>query len=236
MVIAIIAILAALLLPVLGKAKDSAMRTRCMNNLKQTAMAMEAYNGDNTQFPARSKGGATGYTSDVFMSSWNGFWDLRPQIAPYIGDFSIYTCPNMAHDGVKNIDDPSVWRTWGTYATYSYFADIQTPQFGKMGVSTPKSSQDATNPATFPLVQDRLWYPPARDRNGLYNHGPGSFGAWGSNHPAAATISGLTPQGAAISFYDGHAGWYGFTALDDVGAITANGSHQLHEYSVQPDW
>src|SRR5271168_993047 len=46
-VIAIIAILAALLLPALTSAKSKALRTSCMNNLRQLETAWLMYNGDN---------------------------------------------------------------------------------------------------------------------------------------------------------------------------------------------
>jgi prepilin-type N-terminal cleavage/methylation domain-containing protein/prepilin-type processing-associated H-X9-DG protein len=46
-VIAIIAILAALLLPVLSKAKAKALRIVCVNNLKQIAIGIHLYAGDN---------------------------------------------------------------------------------------------------------------------------------------------------------------------------------------------
>jgi prepilin-type N-terminal cleavage/methylation domain-containing protein/prepilin-type processing-associated H-X9-DG protein len=46
-VFAIIAILAALLLPALSQAKAKALRTVCVNNLKQIAVAIHLYAGDN---------------------------------------------------------------------------------------------------------------------------------------------------------------------------------------------
>ena len=47
-VIAIIGILAALLLPVLSKAKRSARSIQCVSNLKQVGVAIVAYTGDNS--------------------------------------------------------------------------------------------------------------------------------------------------------------------------------------------
>ena len=45
-VIAIIAILAVLLFPTVGRAKDKAKRTRCMNNLKQINLGLRLYTDD----------------------------------------------------------------------------------------------------------------------------------------------------------------------------------------------
>jgi type II secretory pathway pseudopilin PulG len=62
-VIAIIAILAALLLPALATAKDKANRTTCTNNLKQAGLAMLMYADDSNDFMAPPNWGTP---SDAF--------------------------------------------------------------------------------------------------------------------------------------------------------------------------
>src|SRR5262245_8115787 len=55
-VIAIISILAAMLLPALSTAKESARRIKCLSNLKQLRTALTLYADDNDgQFPPRSE-------------------------------------------------------------------------------------------------------------------------------------------------------------------------------------
>ena len=66
-VIAIIAILAALLLPALAKAREKAMRILCTSNLKQWGIAVTMYGNDNREyFPAN----ATSDSANAF--AWVG--------------------------------------------------------------------------------------------------------------------------------------------------------------------
>jgi prepilin-type processing-associated H-X9-DG protein len=68
--IAIIAILAAMLLPALKGARDKAKSAQCINNLKQLAMAMAMYSGDNNDRAA--------------PTNWsNSYWQWL--IDPYLG-------------------------------------------------------------------------------------------------------------------------------------------------------
>jgi len=66
-VIAIIAILAALLLPALGKAKEKAKTIRCVSNNKQIGLAIMMYAGDNDDFvPPLNERNFTSHTAKWF--------------------------------------------------------------------------------------------------------------------------------------------------------------------------
>ena len=77
-VIAIIGILASLLLPTLGKAKEKAMATKCLSNNKQLQLAWLLYAGDFGDRISRN-GGATPLSNS--NNTWCAAW-MRPGGAP----------------------------------------------------------------------------------------------------------------------------------------------------------
>jgi prepilin-type N-terminal cleavage/methylation domain-containing protein/prepilin-type processing-associated H-X9-DG protein len=105
-VIAIIAILAAMLLPALGRSKSKAHGVYCMNNVHQLQIAWTLYADDNLQRVVSS-----GYTSPVEPTAWvNGWLDFnasnpdnwdpstlkdpqRARFAPYLQNVAAYKCP-----------------------------------------------------------------------------------------------------------------------------------------------
>jgi prepilin-type N-terminal cleavage/methylation domain-containing protein len=68
-VIGIIAILAALLLPALARAKEKARRVQCLSNLKQITLALHTYVLDNHRYPWRVPKGEGGSQRNTNVSA-----------------------------------------------------------------------------------------------------------------------------------------------------------------------
>ena len=102
LVIAIIAILAALLLPTLSAAKARAWRIQCVNNQRQLGVAWELYSSDADDLLALNLGS---YINGVHRSPpgcWvtgNAFCDADPAtitsgtLFPYVGAVELFHCP-----------------------------------------------------------------------------------------------------------------------------------------------
>lgn len=87
-VIAIIALLAGLLIPVLGKAKNSARKIQCLNNLKQMITGSLMYSDDN------SRGSLTGDSFDWPGERWSSDNDVNYLYPNYVPNLKVYVCPS----------------------------------------------------------------------------------------------------------------------------------------------
>ncbi len=86
-VIAIIAILAAILFPVFGRARENARRSSCQSNLKQIGLGALQYAQDYDERLLLSDDGTTG-SSTTQPKRWMDF------VQPYIKSSQLFTCPS----------------------------------------------------------------------------------------------------------------------------------------------
>lgn len=112
-VIAIIAILAGMLLPALGKTKQTAMSTQCLNNLKQVAVTVRLYADDFNDFIPGNCINPSQISLRTYISSG------------YVKDGNIFVCPAFAPD--KFIEGSVA----STYGTASHQQPISTQRFFK---------------------------------------------------------------------------------------------------------
>jgi prepilin-type N-terminal cleavage/methylation domain-containing protein len=95
-VIAIIAILAAMLLPALGKAKGQANRIQCTNNQKQLMLAVQLYAGDNLEYTPHPN-----WDFDARIPGWvttppfrAGDSNIQSGVLwPYASAYPLFRCP-----------------------------------------------------------------------------------------------------------------------------------------------
>jgi prepilin-type N-terminal cleavage/methylation domain-containing protein/prepilin-type processing-associated H-X9-DG protein len=113
-VISVIAIIAAVLLPVLAKAKMKAQGIYCLNNLKQLQLAIIMYTSDNQEkFPENPGAGTSLHAWVAGVMSWDNPIQANPQntnsflltageIGPYVSQcIGIFKCPADTIPGAR---------------------------------------------------------------------------------------------------------------------------------------
>ncbi len=161
-VCAIIAVLAALLLPALTRTTSSAQRIKCLSNLRQLGLAAQMYWDDNGGRAFRYRGVATN-GGDLYWFGWlargsegtRAFDSTYGALFPYLGGRGVELCPALNY-----ALQPFKRKASGAAYGYGYNLFLSAPLD-----SPPRSISKISRPTDIALLADaaqvNTWQPPA---------------------------------------------------------------------------
>ena len=164
-VIAIIAILAAILFPVFGRARENARRSSCQSNLKQIGLGLLQYSQDYDERMIDAWRGPSNGASDATSQ-----YKWMDALQPYVKSEQIFNCPSMtfsAPNGPYRFRNGQNYGSYAINATYWGGPDAYTePTYASLAaIVTPATTILATdgnghfectwqNPAGNPTISD----------------------------------------------------------------------------------
>lgn len=197
-VIAIIAILASLLLPALSKARQSAQRTTCLNNIRQLGMLIDSYAENNNEaLPAA--------LNQVAGKHWYHY------LLPYLGNniTQIY----VSSGGIKKIPSPhptTLFRCPSGPLLYAGYADFGVNSDIFYGVNASGVYTTAATGFEVLTYRSKIRHYPAKtlylaDRKDGYT----GIDSMSRTKPSYAYVSVdfRHSGGSNVLFADGHAAW-----------------------------
>jgi prepilin-type processing-associated H-X9-DG protein len=211
-VIAIIAILAAMLLPALFKAKQMGRQAVCKNNLHQMGLSLHYYadDWDGILPPHHTSEAQWIWHSDA---RFEDMWGLTDNLSEYAGDTRIYYCPNrpeIAPPDTESFYHNTVGQNY-KYVTYALvfnmrYDRVDWTHYNKYGTTDlytgpVRVSEDSAQV----LALDENWSVPVGGIGSDFaphvsNHGNVRYDSvpWGTT---------TKPTGANVLFLDGHVQW-----------------------------
>lgn len=193
-VIAIISLLAAILFPVFGRARENARRVSCLSNLKQVCLAFQQYSQDYDENAVPVRVGSS--TSKYF--AWSQI------IQPYLKSTQTLVCPSAAS---------------GTLQSYAYNLSAGgAPNRNISSYTLPSQTVfviDAIGSKTIASNQSLMFFIGSVDAFSNENGRLVTANTTLSTSlcfPEALSNSGVHLEGSNYTFVDGHAKWLKYTA------------------------
>lgn len=191
-VVAIIAILAAILFPVLLGAKKRVLVSQCLSNLKQLSQAIRCYADDNHGIMPYDWPGKANWCGCPAASGW-----VYPQIGQiwrYVRNVNIYRCPS-------DLGRAAVWIT----SMPAGMTRIDYPLSYSMNSNLGRQNADAFSNATKRML---LIHENRGESKADFAINDGAFVPGGQDVPGCVHYDGST-----LAYLDGHAAWKPRTKL-----------------------
>ncbi|MDD3926556.1 MAG: DUF1559 domain-containing protein [bacterium] len=139
-VIAIIALLAAILFPVFGKARENARKTTCMSNLKQIGVALWMYaqdEGEGAVFPpAYNSAGVAGqgrYWADMLAPYAGAKGKYVSSARPCYAN-TVFDCPSLTEYTTNMPVDYAYFRVLWAYSNYPLNDTTRIAKLSEVGI------------------------------------------------------------------------------------------------------
>ena len=202
-VVAIIAILAGMLLPALGKAKAKAKSIKCINNLKQIGLAMIMYADEHEDHIPRGDAERWFFVFMPYMPEGGTVGDFR--------DIQIYKCPS--YPITKRLERQVV-----SFVVNAWRFDGPNDEegFQQIGPSKITAFQQPSNSAYLLDSEDGAWRPiidgfgdPETDTwvNDVWRADHLPFNRFWSLNAQRRVAADRHSQGSNILYVDGHAAY-----------------------------
>jgi len=226
-VIGIIAILAAMLLPALSKAKVKAHRTACLSNARQVGIAMLMFETDEGRMPQRYGGNNVTANFNSSSAEENPLRLIRPYVGAKEADtlVRVYVCP-----GAKPYPRDSLVPT-----------DISSTALIISQVVLDRGMTKLRNPSGTAMVQENLylsryvWYDPepkdvARNEYKQWHMWSAEDSGQYLGPPGREYFSSLHDNGGNLIYADGHAEYKKTTKLTSADFGLVDGAGQVSAY------
>lgn len=227
-VIAIIGILAAMLLPVLARAKDKAKAISCLNNEKQIILGYVMYTTDNREYlpvAGQYRGGGTVWPAEWYAETSGYYGKASTNITSLVAQGTLQACPSFSTNklaGIGLTTDPN-FLSYGGYGHnwdyLGYYDGAGGTRDRQKVTAVTKPSDTILNNDTFdPIPSDAgsahietfgYSYPPSLIPSYLPNppgrgytrHSLGANYAWADGHGKYAKWITMTPIATDKDWY-----------------------------------